>query len=174
MKSKISNIAYDEDGNLYVTFNFPRHTKPEIEALKEQEVEVKIDRYREKRSLDANAYAWALIDQLAETMRIPRIEIYRQYIRDIGGISTIVCVPTKNAESFQKDWGKKGLGWQTEEFPSKLEGCTNIICYEGSSEFNTAQMSRLLDLIIQDCDAVGIPTEPIDKVNKRIENWRNK
>lgn len=42
--------------------------------------------------------------------------------------------------------------------PSKLKGCNNLILYYGSSTYNTEQMSRLIDNIVQDCKAVGIET----------------
>ena len=41
--------------------------------------------YRKKRSLDANAYCWVLIGQLAAKLRITPLEVYREAIRAIGG-----------------------------------------------------------------------------------------
>ena len=57
-----------------------------LDALKEGQVyDVEIKEHREKRSLDANAYFWVLVDRLAEKLRIPKTDIYRRYIREIGG-----------------------------------------------------------------------------------------
>lgn len=172
-KSKITNVAYDEKGNILVTFQFPRFAKAEIEELKDKELTLTVKKFKPKRSKDANAYAWTLIDKLAEATRIPKVDIYRRYIKDIGGVSTIICVPSDKAEKIMNDWAKNGIGWQTDPFPSKIKGCTNIICYEGSSEFDTEQMSRLLDLIIQDCKACDIETDTPEEIARRIEDWRH-
>lgn len=64
----------------------------EIESLKGKQVEVTIKQYRKGRSLDANGYFWVLAGKLAEAMNIPKTDIYRGYIKEIGGNSEIVCV----------------------------------------------------------------------------------
>lgn len=112
---------------------------------------------KNRRSLDANAYCWTLIGALAETIGKPREEVYRQYIREIG-VSDVVCIKAEAAETMQEAWCKHGLGWLTDAFPSKLPGCTNVILYYGSSCYDTKQMSRLIDLIVEDCKEQGIDT----------------
>lgn len=53
-----------------------------LDSLKPGKVyDVEIKEHREKRSLDANAYFWVLVDRLAEKLRIPKTDIYRSYIR---------------------------------------------------------------------------------------------
>ena len=57
-----------------------------LDALKEgKPYDVEIKEHREKRSLDANAYFWVLVDRLAEKTRIPKTDIYRSYIRRLAG-----------------------------------------------------------------------------------------
>jgi hypothetical protein len=68
-------------------------------------------------------------------------------------------------------WSKNGIGWQTETFESKLEGCTNVVLYYGSSTFSTSQMSALLDLIIQDCHDQGIVTETPNQIAEMKARW---
>ena len=53
-----------------------------LEDGKEYVVEVK--QYRKKRSLDANAYCWVLIDKLAEKLNVSKTEVYRREIKEIG------------------------------------------------------------------------------------------
>lgn len=119
---------------------------------------VEIKEYRKKRSLDANAYAWVLIDKLAEKLRISKAEVYRNAIREIGGVSDIVCVQEKAADALCEGWNHNGLGWFTDRMPSKLPGCVNVVLYYGSSTYDTAQMSRLIDGLVQDAKAQGIET----------------
>jgi hypothetical protein len=132
---------------------------------------IEIKPYRAKRSLDANAYSWVLMDRLAEKLNISKENIYREYIKHIGGNSEIVCIKDNAVERLCEGWSKNGIGWQTETFESKLEGCTNVILYYGSSTYDSSQMSRLLDLIIQDCKEQGIPTETPDEIARLKALW---
>ena len=50
-------------------------------------------------------------------------------------------------------------------------GCTTVLAYYGSSDFDTQEMSRLIDNCIQDCKAVGIEVLPPDKIQAMKEAW---
>ena len=69
-------------------------------------------------------------------------------------------------------WSKNGIGWQTDTFPSKIEGCTNVILYYGSSTYDTAQMSRLINLILDECRQVGIEVKSEEEINSLLNSWR--
>lgn len=126
--------------------------------LRDKDVRGDFKQWRERRSLDANAYAWVLIDRLAARLNHTKTEIYREAIRGIGGVSETVCVRDKAVDSLIKGWEHNGAGWFAETLPSKIAGCTNVTLYYGSSVYDTKQMSALIDHIVQDCKAVGIET----------------
>ena len=143
-----------------------------VDELKDCErLSVEVKPFRQRRSLDANAYCWVLMDKLAEKLHKSKVEIYREYIRDIGGNSDTLCVQNRALERVCQGWSRNGIGWLTDTFPSKIEGCTNVICYYGSSEYDTEQMSRLIDLIVQDCNEQGIQTETPDKIAEMKARW---
>lgn len=133
-----------------------------------------IKRVYKRRSLDANAYFWVLIDRLAAVLGIPKNELYKQRIKEIGGVSDTVCVPDKAVKRLVSIWEDKGLGWSTETFPSKIEGCTNVTLYYGSSAFDTQQMARLIDSIVQDCQQLGIETKSPEEVASLLKQWESK
>lgn len=131
---------------------------------------------RQKRSRDANAYAWVLLDKLAAKMGRKKEDVYRDEIRDVGGNSDVLCMVEKAARRFIENWGRESngrrkIGWYCETSESKLPGCVNITAYYGSSVFDTAQMQRFIDNIVQDCQAVGIETLPPDKLNALLTEW---
>lgn len=131
-----------------------------------------ITKKRKKRSLDSNAYAWVLIDKLAAALNLPKAEVYRMEIKEISGVSETVCVPNAAVKRFCETWEKNGLGWQTDVFPSKLKNCMNVVLYYGSSTYDTAQMNKLIDNIIEDCKALGIETLPPERLEFMKEEWR--
>lgn len=119
---------------------------------------VEIKKWTERRSLDANAYAWVLIDKIAAALHDTKEAIYRQAVREIGGVSDIVCVINAAVERLRQSWSKNGMGWQSEVMPSRIPGCTNVVLYYGSSAYDTRQMSRLIDRLIDDAKLLGIET----------------
>lgn len=143
-----------------------------VDEMKEHEkLSIEVKPFRKRRSLDANAYCWVLIDRIAENQGITKEEVYREAIQNIGGNSEIVCVEDKAVDRLCEGWRRNGLGWQTDTFPSKISGCTNVILYYGSSTYDSAQMSRLIDTIIQDCKALDIPTETPNEIARLKAMW---
>ena len=129
---------------------------------------------KKKRSLDANAYFFVLVDKIAAVTGIPKTEVYRHAVREIGGNCDTVCVMEKAADALCDGWERNGLGWQTERFPSKLPGCVNVTLYYGSSTYDAATMQRLIRNVQEDARSLGIETEPEDKVNALLEAWENR
>lgn len=136
-----------------------------------EKLSIEIKPYRARRSLDANAYAWVLIDKIAENQGITKEEVYREAIRSIGGNSEIVCVKNNAVERLCDGWRRNGIGWQTDLMPSKIDGCTNVILYYGSSVYDSHQMHLLLENLIQDCKTLGIQTETPEAIERMKSLW---
>ena len=130
--------------------------------------------HREKRSLDANAYAWVLMGRLSAKLHIPTAEVYRQYIREIGDNFEIVPIRDDAKDTWVKNWQSRGIGWICDDLGhGKIDGYSNIVCYFGSSTYDTKQMSCLIELVAQDCKAQGIETLPPDKLDAMKLDWRH-
>lgn len=173
-KCRIADLSRDyKTGKARLTIETDSNIFKSAEELFDKDLSCHLVRYRKKRSLDANAYCWVLIDKLAQKLNLPKTDIYRSYIKNIGGNNTTVCVPDKAVETLIKGWEHNGIGWQTDTITSKLDGCTNVILYYGSSTYDTEQMSRLLDLIIQDCEALGISTLTPRELAALKQGWNN-
>lgn len=169
---EVTAMRVSESGELCLTVgNIPMARQLVLDAGKKRYM-AELKEFRAKRSLDANGYFWALCDKLAEETRIPKEEIYRGAIRDIGGNNEVVCVPDKAVDKLRKAWGHNGLGWVSDIMPSKLPGCSRVMLYYGSSTYDTAQMSRLIDNIVQDCKAVGIETKTPAELALLKEEWK--
>lgn len=173
LKAKIKGLAknvFSDKVELTLEFN---GNPADFDELKDNELRVTVKKWRNKRSNDANAYFWTLLDKLAETLKKSKTELYRAYIKDVGGVSETICVLDKAVDKLCKAWESNGIGWQTDTMPSKIDGCTNVILYYGSSTYDTAQMSRLLDLLIQDCEAQNIATMTPKEVEELKRRWGN-
>lgn len=158
MTAYLTDLSLTLAGRQRLTLELDSDFREEYDRLSSVQVDVTIKKHRKRRSLDANAYFWVLCDRLAEATGEPKEQIYRNCIRDIGGNCDTVCVLEKAADKLRQGWEHNGLGWVTDVTPSKRPDCVNVILYYGSSTYDTAQMSRLIDNVIQDCKAVGIET----------------
>lgn len=142
-----------------------------VEELKnENKLNVELKKYKKKRSLDANAYMWVLVSKIQEKLNIPKEDIYRDAIKNIG-VYEVIPVKDEAVERFIEAWKHNGLGWVCETTKSKLEGFTNVIAYYGSSTYNTKEMSRLVDLIVQECKQLNIETMTPEQLSVLKEEW---
>ena len=137
----------------------------------EKEYTLTVKEHKEKRSLNANAYAWVLLDKLAEKLRIGKTEIYRTFIKDVGGNSEIICIQDKALDHFREIWEEGHVGRFTETLPSKIKGCTNVVVYYGSSDFDSASMSRFIELIVAECKNYDIPTYDQEELQRLCDEW---
>lgn len=162
------------------TFKFkPKDFNLAIERLKwaikdldqDKPLDVLLETHNEKRSLDANAYLWVLIGEIARETQKKKEEVYREEIKELGGNCDTVCVTQKAVGQLCGHWEAKGLGWIAERFESKIEGCENVNLYYGSSVYDTAQMARLIDNVVQDARALGIETMTPKELSLLKEAW---
>lgn len=170
----IKDISIGLDGKAQVTLTINEKNtflQGADELIGKDKVSVELKPYRAKRSLDSNAYAWVLIDKLSEKMNIPKVTIYREIIKDVGGNSETVCVTNGAVQRLCEGWKSNGIGWITETFPSKLEGCTNVVLYFGSSTYDTAQMHRFLDMCIELCEEQNIDTITPNEKARLLSLW---
>lgn len=143
-----------------------------VRKHKQKLYDLEVKEHRNKRSLDANAYAWVLIHKLAEAMKLTPEEVYLQQIPNVGNNYTPMCVREQDVDRFRQRWMSNGIGWPVKDLgPSNVRGCRNLMAYHGSSTYDTAQMSRLIDLLVQDCKQLDIETLSEEKLSLLKEGW---
>lgn len=131
-----------------------------------------LKKFTKPRSLDANAYAWVLLGKLAAVTRIPKNDIYRNLITEIGDNFEMLPIKNEAVEAFAERWGHGRIGWVVEVVgPSKLKGYTTVCAYYGSSVYDSRQMSRLIDLIVQECKQQDIETLTPMELERMKEEW---
>ena len=131
-----------------------------------EEIEVK----RKKRSKNANSYFWELLQKLCQEMNLDLITEYKKRVKELGICQTFE-LDTKNVPTFVHLWEDKGIAFFTEKV-EEIGNKTIINAYYGSSSYNSKQMSRLIDNLVQDCKEVGIQT--LDELEiERMLNDKN-
>lgn len=138
-----------------------------------KEYEIIVKPFRRSRSLDANAYFWLLVNLLSNETGLSPIDIYRSYIQDVGGNYVIVPVREDIISEWDRAWCDGHDGRITVDMGEcrNIEGYHNVRCYMGSSDYNSQQMARLIDMVIDDCKMNGIETMPEYEKEALIEEW---
>lgn len=171
MRGRLKDLLVQLNGKQRLVLELDEDFRWGWDRFHEEDVEITIKKFRAKRSLDANAYAWVLIDQIAAELGVTKETVYRNAIRNIGGVSETVCVRNSAVEKLTEGWSKNGLGWQVETMPSKLPGCTNVILYYGSSTYDSKQMSALIDTLVDDCHELGLETRTPEEIESLIKEY---
>ena len=129
-----------------------------------------IKEYRKKRSLNANSYAWVLCGAIANILGSTKEEVYKKVIREVGEFE-VIPIRKDAVEKFIKIWRSKGLGWLCDAKPSKLDGYVNVTVYYGSSVYDTQQMSRLINSLVEEAKILGIVTLDELKIKELIDRY---
>lgn len=77
-------------------------------------------------------------------------------------------------KTFKVVWESLGTGWPTEHVDYTKDGERLVVrAYYGSSRYNSKQMSRLLDSVVEDCKEQDIETMTERELSLLKEEWGN-
>ena len=182
MESKGILKAVSKDwisGKFQITFEVDQDISESIKAMQDKPLRITAKQWREKRSLDANAYYWVLVTKLAEALHISKPRCHNLMLRRYGQNLTIdgkgayIRIPdTEKAEEMaleaetyhirptsQVVSGKDGINYRT------------YIMLLGSSDYDTAEMTHLIDGLISECKEVGIETLTPDELSRMMAEY---
>ena len=115
-----------------------------------EKLSIKIDKYREKRSLNANALCWKVCTEIANVLRSDKDSVYLEMLKRYGQSEIVSVLSTVDVSGYFKYYDTFGTGYvKGKEF-------THYKIYKGSSEYDTREMSILLDGIIDEAKGMGI------------------
>lgn len=172
-KGKVISIARDMDGVVLLTTSLSGVNWHELESLdKNTDYRIKLVKWREKRSLDANAYCWVLLSKIADVIQSSKDEVYEQMLQSYGVVDQdfppITVVSTADMSRIDGHWL---MFKSTEKGGKTWNSYLRII---GSSEYDTKQMSTFIDGIIYEAKNLGIETLPPHEIERMKEEWNGK
>ncbi len=127
--------------------------------------DVKIDKHREKRSLNANAYLWKLVTEIGNVLNKSKEEVYLQMLIDYGQSEMVSILSEIDVKGYFKYYKLAGT--------SILNGkeFNHYKIYKGSSEYDTKEMSILLNGVVQEAKNLGIKTKDDIELERLIKEW---
>ena len=173
MRFKPTGISATDYGTgIVLTLGVPTIFGKQLETLVgkfKANTEWELKPIRQKRSLNSNAYFWKLADEIAIATNSTKEIVYWNLIRDVGVFDTFQFKDQKAMDRFKAAWQSKGLGWLTRTVD---EDKFILQAYYGSSVYDTAEMSRLIDEAVSEAKRLGIETKPQWEIDSMLKEWK--
>lgn len=130
--------------------------------------DLKIDKHRNKRSLDANNYTWHLINEIANALRMSKEEVYLQMLKSYGQRDYVSMLSNVNASDYFKYYEEQGV------FKNNGNTFRSYLVFKGTSQYDSREMSIFIDGLVQEARQLGIETlEDIEIKNLIKEMEKN-
>lgn len=167
MKGRIKDLGFGLQGDLTVTLTLPRHYIEDLKALKDCDIDATIKKYREKRSLSQNAYAWTLITKIAQSINPPmnKEEVYVEMLKRYGQGGFISTQADKAGDV------TRAFDYYVQKGEGEVNGkkFLHYMVYVGSSKYNTKEMATFISGIVEEAKDLGIETMTPDEI-ARLRN----
>lgn len=124
--------------------------------------------YKEKRSNQANKYFWKLLSEICLEMGLDVIEEYKKRVRGLG-IFKQWELKRNEVKTFNIAWSSQGIAWFVDIVDYAPYEKVLVNAYYGSSSYNTKQMAKLIDGVVQDAEAIGIETKSPNEIKSMLE-----
>lgn len=169
----VKGLSRDFESNM-VNITFQIDTDTSIAAIQTlnqfEKYDIRVVKHKKKRSLDANAYLWVLCGKIASKTHSTKDEIYEQMLDRYGVFykddNGYVVVTVKKDVDMSKVGGHWKLYRQEGRFNSYL-------MIKGSSEYNSEEMSRLIEGVVDEAKTLGIDVITNTAKDKMLEEWAN-
>ncbi len=170
MNISFTKVKWQQDAEgcwLSVLVDSPIKAKKFCAEKKDKKYVAEIKRFREKRSLDANAYLWALVGAMADVLRTDKDSVYVLMLKRYGQ-GGVAKIQNQDVDLFCRTYKYH----EPHESLPPEERAQYFRFWIGSSEYNSAEMSILIDGVIDECKNLGIDTMTPDEISLMIEAWR--
>ena len=124
-----------------------------------------IKEHRQKRSLSANAYCWVLCTKIAEVLNSTKDEVYLEELKRYGQSLIVPVGKDRKPDGYFKYYqfeGRRKLNDRELDFYK---------VFKGSSEYDSKEMSVLINGIVEDAKELDIETLEDIKIKELIKEW---
>lgn len=137
--------------------------------LKEMEGDLRITtkKWRERRSKDANALFWACVGEIAQVLHEDKWEVYLGLLKSYGRFSYVI-VPEGAVDRMKEMWRETEVVGDIDVNGRKA---VQMLCYYGSSTYDSLEMSNLINGTMQEMDTLEIPRPDGREIRRALEEW---
>ena len=175
IRGKLHSITRDAmNGAQYLSLEI-ESIPPGIGSLQEKDLDIELKQHREKRSLNANAYYWKIVEKISALLGASRAFVHNMLLRDYGTLEVVGGhnVPTWLPDNPETDL----LVLESEEYHllptsrSKLidgEMFREYLHIKGSRRYDTLEMSTLINGAVSEAQSMDIETLPPEDLERMM------
>lgn len=141
--------------------------------IKEKPYEVEIKPYKEKRSLNANAYFHLLVHKIAERLKMGNDEIKKQMNLEYG---TPLRIDEDTLFAFKVPKGARVE--EVVKYPKWVKETTEngreydvYMVYKETHTLDISEMNRLIQGVVDEAKQLGIETKSPDEIANMLSLW---
>lgn len=167
-KGRISDIKIDYLRKTQnIIFETPDDIRAELDDLKDAELSIEVKKYRKKRSLDANGMLWSCLGEIAAVLRTDKWSVYLEMLKRYGKYTYILVKPHV-VDAMRAQWRETEIVGEVEVNGQKS---VQMLCYFGSSTYDSKEFSVLLDGVISEMKELGLQPPPSREMRNVLEKW---
>lgn len=154
-------------GDLVITITAPLPVAAQLENLNGK-FDIEIKRHRERRSLNANALFWKICGSMAVILRTSDEELYLQLLERYG-VKKYIVVKPEAVESVKELF--RAVDEMGSVYVDGKRG-VQLKCTIGSSQYNTAEMTRLIEGAISESKHIGAWVPDEQDIGAALDLWQ--
>jgi hypothetical protein len=169
VKAKLTGVSRGLYGGYNLTFTTEEDIRQNLEVLQDKILRLHASEWREKRSISANGYYYALLSKIAQKAKITLVCAHNRTIADYGQIDfekdedgeDIKTKPTcvlllDSIDYLEIPWAHLHPTTETRMVGGVVY--RKYLVMRGSHTYDTTEMSALISGTIEDAKALGIET----------------
>lgn len=141
-----------------------------VEEIQNCKLSINLKKWRAKRSLDANGLLWHCLSEIANALKTDKWEIYLMMLKRYGKF-TYICVKPNMVDAMKMQWRECETVGEIDINGTKA---IQMLCYFGSSTYDTKEFSILLDGVISEMKEMGLPVPTSKEMQMALEQWERK
>lgn len=166
-----------KSGRMRLTFEMESDVASSVDKIKDKPLRISVKQWRDKRSLDANAYYWVLITKLGDKLNLSKPHLHNILLRRYGqpevidGKMIYLVLPDTDQGARKADEAETYHIKPTSEIKTGRNGerFRTYVMLRGSSTYNTEEMAHLIDGLVSECKEVGIETATPEELSRMLE-----
>ena len=172
-KARLVDITKDwQTGKFRLTFELEQFLPNMVDTIRDVCLRLSVKNWKEKRSLDANAYYWTLNSKMAQVLQTSPEELHEALLQRYGLLDSDSNGHISITVRSKVDMSRIDGHWKLYKL-SRDGKWKSYLRIRGTSEYDSAEMSYFLDRVKEECAELGISTEtPNEKLE--AEQWLTK
>lgn len=153
---------------LNMTFEVNEQPTDEINNIAScEKLSIEVKKFRQKRSLDANGLLWTCLGEMAQALHTDKWEVYLQMLKRYGKY-TYICVKPNVVDAMKMQWRECEV---VGNIDINGKEAVQMLCYFGSSTYDTKEFSVLLDGVISEMAEIGLQPPASKEIRRVLEQW---